>query len=829
MLSLLVTLCAAPLWGQADEVLFQDGFESGLGSWVVTEDDPISTVHPKAAHTGERGLLLNDEYDNAGSSVSTPRFPVDPEMGYRLTFWARSVEGNGAGVYLRFFDQNGRQLRSGSDMQSISGESWREYRLEAYPPEGAVEVEGWVHSYNGATVVVVLDDVVLESFVPQIAPPWESTYKLTPDDPLTAADVPGPDGLVYPDWRMCGIAGGIPAVKTVIGPERFAGMEGKDIAPLINTALDEAAAQGGGAVELPAGEFLLESPVLIQHSGVVLRGAGRDETRLIYQEHIPYGELRARCWTPSGVIGPNGFFEIQANPKDLVLLRATSGDTVIYDRDRSAHWGNRFGMRFRGKDVLEALGPGTHPAKAEIAYANGDTFTEEFEIRVSEEEQPDDLWIDQHGAIMAVGRGPTGPEIKLTATSERGSNQLHLPADHGLKTGDRIMILAPTTDRWNALTGNTCPWGTFRSNYLEVTAVDGGTVTVNQPFRIDFPVEDGTYVQKVGVVENVGVEDLTVEQKVFTTELVGPRIPATLWYPMEDLWANGVTFSHGWNSWVRGVKVVNSGRNPLYLTRSKFCEIRDCIADRAIFRGGGGTGYVGFERSYDCLMDTISTYTMRHAPDLQWGSAGNVVRNGHFVGSDAQWHAGWTHENLFENNVIEQTKDNIGDGTYGHAFFATGPSDSAHGPQGPRNVIYNNDATAPKSGFVMLGGNEAWLILYNRLVLEEGRAVYAKEMSFDHIIAYNTFVLPGSQGPAILIGSANCTGIEIYDNKFYGPVEEVAAFASGLGEFEWVGDNEILPIPAGGAASVPRPEPAVKSIFEWQRSHLEPVATHVSP
>ncbi|MGE9293322.1 MAG: carbohydrate binding domain-containing protein [Puniceicoccales bacterium] len=827
----LLILGSGYLRAETSNILFEDSFEDGLQAWTITEQVPMSTVHPEAAHSGERGLRVIDETTQEGSSVSTPRFPVQDDMVYRLSGWVQNVSGSGAAIYLRFYDHEGKLLTrhpDSAELQTVNSKTWRKYAVTAAPPKEATSVEGWIHTFSGDKVVIDFDDFQLEAFVPVCEPPWEPQYKLTPEDPyLTAADVPGPDGLVYPDWRMAGIPGGIPEIPVVIGPERFAGMEGMNIAPAINAALSEAAAQGGGAVELPAGEFLLDSPVIIRDSGVVLRGAGRDQTRLIYQEHIPYGEIRSRTWTPSGVIGPNGFFEIQANPKDLVLIRITSGDQNIYERTRAAHWGNRFVGRVRGNYLLESLGAGTHPIKGEIAYDNGDTFSAEFTVTVSEQEQPDETWVDQHGAIIVLGGGPTGPQVPLTATAKRGSNQLQLGPEHGFQPGDQLEIMAPATPRWNAIVGNRCPWGTFRSNMLEITAVDADTVTVNQALRIDFPVEDGSYVQKIRTLEHTGIEDLTIEQKVFTAESDGPRIRATLWYPMEDLWADGVTFCHAWGCWIRGVKVVNSGRNPLYLTRSKFCEIRDSMADRAIFRGGGGTGYVGFERSYDCLMDNVSTIKMRHAPDLQWGSAGNVVRNGHFVGSDGQWHAGWTHENLFENNVIEQTSANLGtgpyghggDGTYGHGFYATGPSDSAHGPQGPRNVVYYNDVTAPKDGIYMQGGNEAWLILYNRFVLEKGRAISIKEMSFDHIIAGNIFALPGCTGAGISIGSSNCTGIEILDNTFYGPLKQVAYFKYSIGELELEDGNEILPIPDGGASSVPRPDPAVKSIFQWQRDH----------
>jgi hypothetical protein len=795
-------------------------FEGGLVGWIVNEDTPMSTVHPEAARTGERGLRVVDDSADAGSSVATKRFPVQPGLAYRLSVSARKVSGDGVAVYLRFFDARGKQLNPAprfSDYAAIQSAEWRTYTVSAAPPAGAVTVDGWIRAFHGSKSVSDFDDLRLESFVPVIAPPWTPQYKIRADETsrLTAADVPGPDGLVYPDWRYAGRAGGIPEVADVVGPERFAGLEGTDIAPLLNRLIEEVAEAGGGAIRLPAGRFLLESPVIIRRPGVVLRGSGRDATRLLYQEHIPFGTLRSYCWTPSGVIGPEGFFEIQANPKNLVLLRVTANGKLIKEEARRHHWGNRFNIRFRGEELLTALGPGRHRLHAEIAYAGGERFEDSFEVEVSAQTQPDDTWIDQHGALMILGGGFRSPRIPLAADARRGDTHLRLAPGHGIQAGDTLMIEAPATPRWNAIVGNIAPWGTFRINHLLVVAVEAGTVRLEQPLRIDFPVADGAYVRRIEVTRDSGFESLTVEQRAFTTELVGPRIPETLWYPMSDLWANGVTLSHAWGCWVRDVRIVNSGRNPLYFTRTKFSEARDIEVDGALFFGGGGTAYVGFERTFDSLMDGVVTRGMRHAPNVQWGSAGNVIRNGRFIGSDGQWHAGWTHENLYELNVVEQSEEDMKHGTYGHALFASGPASSSHGPQGPRNVVYNNDFSAPRDGVHMVGGNEGWLILHNRFVLGKGRAIYGREKSFDHIIRNNVFVIREPAGPAVLFGSADCTGIEIVDNAFFGPIEKVAGFAAGLGEYARVEGNTVSPAPD---AIPPRPTPAVRSIFEWQRS-----------
>jgi hypothetical protein len=862
------------------------GFESGLDGWIVQENpSPMSAALPEAARTGKLGLRVTDNSETAGSSVATHRIPVEPGRAYRLTIHARLLSGDGVGVYLRFHDAKGKHLNpwpKASDSAAIQSRAWRAVTVTAAPPSDAVSLDAWIHTYDGSKVTADFDDLSIEPFIPRIEPPWPSAYKIAPSAPatpadaarLTAADVVGPDGLVYPDWTHTGIPENIPdpaRLPVVVGPETFAHLAGRDIAPLLNDAVRRAAAQGGGIVAVPPGTFLIESPVIIRGSGVVIRGAGRDRTRFVYQEHIPFGTLRLYCWNPNGKIGPGSYWEIQANPKNLTLLRITAtaatssisfaastvtatatstsaadgtgtGDVVLAEHIRKDHWGNRFSARLYGAAILRKLGPGRHRIEAEAGYSTGETFRQNFEIEVAATPQPGDTWADQHAAFIIAGAGLQGARLPLVATARRGDNRLRLAPGHGLKPGDRIMIEAPATERWNKLTGNVTPWGTYRTNHYQITAVNdepatpvrpaaaASVLTIDAPLRLEFPVEDDSYVQRIGTVERSGFEGFTVEQKVFTTTLVGPRIRHTLWYPMEDLWADGITFAYGWHCRVRDVRIVNSGRNPLYLTRSRQCEVRDIEADGAIFKGGGGTGYVGFERSFDCLMDGALTRGMRHAPDVQWGAAGNVVRNGRFIGSDAQWHAGWTNENLYENNLITQTPADRANGAYGHAFFASGPASTSHGPQGPRNVVYNNDVTAPLDGVHMVGGNEAWLILHNRFRLGQGYAVYGREKSFDHTIRGNVFIMGKPAPVAIFFGSADCTGIDIVDNRFYGPVKTVAGFAGGLGRFSSVSNNTVHPYPStgdaggdggvgGNAGPLPaRPQPAVPSIFEWQRS-----------
>jgi hypothetical protein len=250
------------------------------------------------------------------------------------------------------------------------------------------------------------------------------------------------------------------------------------------------------------------------------------------------------------------------------------------------------------------------------------------------------------------------------------------------------------------------------------------------------------------------------------------------------------------------------GRFPIYGSNAKWCEIRDCVFDDAWFKGGGGTAYVGWQTSWDCLMEDVETFQMRHAPLYQWAASGNVIRTSVFHASDGQWHAGWTNENLFEQCVIESVRDH---GAYGYGLWGSPPEDAAHGPNGPRNVVYNCDVRSPLAGVKMGGMNENWLILHNRFVVGKGPGIQARMASFDHIVRDNVFVVEDGRSPMIRLDTPDCLGVEIVGNRFYGGSGK---FVSGAAQPAVLEDNKHFPL-----GEAPRPEPRVPSIYEWQQRH----------
>lgn len=622
---------------------------------------------------------------------------------------------------------------------------------------------------------------------------WPRLYKIKPaqSDRLTAADVVGPDGIVYPNWTGCGVQGGIPAVRVVARIEDYGATADDDLddSQPLQKACD-AAGHTGGAVLIGEGTYYLDRPVTIRHDRVVIRGRGRSRTRLIFRYAIPEPGVAFFSPRANATVGRNTRIEMHCRPSGLVKMVLLVDETPIGTWTRGEHSGNTFAYARHGRDISSQIPDGRHKLKAVAEYQDGSTRTAEIPIVLDRQFDDPHPVPDSRAAITFRGSGTTGRKLNLMRDGQRGSTELHLESTQGLQVGDFIFIDGPATARWKELTRNACQWGMYRNYAAVITAIKDRTVSINQPLRIEFPVVDGSYVQKTISIQYCGIEDLYLEQT-------------------ENLWITGVLFSHGWNCWARSVAVKKCGRFPIYGSMAKWCEIRDCVFDDAWFKGGGGTAYTGWDRCWDCLMENVETFKMRHAPLFQWATSGCVIRKSVFHESDAQWHAGWTNENLIEQCVVESVR---GHGGYGYGMWASPPEDTAHGPNGPRNVVYNCDISSPRAGLWMGGMNENWLILHNRFAVDSGPGVFAKTVSFDHIIKGNVFVLKDEASSMIHLATADCVGIEAADNRLYGGNGRLV---SGKADLALSVGNKIVPL-----AQPDRPVPAIPSIYEWQQRHL---------
>ena len=770
-------------------------FERELDGWTIPRNEGISALASERKAGGEYSLRIVDRSDKDGSNVTSTRVAVPGGGLYQLRGKIFAVFGQGLGMYLRVYDKEGKAIAPGDRYVFALGggdKKWRDFQREFYLPDEIAFLELWIHSYAAAQVEAYLDDLCfVYRDISSIEPPWEAQYKLKPDGKsrLTAADVVGPDGIVYPDWRYAGVQGGIPRIVQKATIEQFGGKadDNVDDSDSLRRACEVVGRQGGGAVVLGKGTYDLDLPVTIKHPGVVIRGQGRDETRVIFRYDIP--EPGAAFYgITNDTVGNNTIIQLHCRPTDLMTMRIECDGKTMATWSRSTHSGNTYSTWMYGRKIYQTLGPGKHTLVGTGTYRDGRTVSCERSILADPNyTEPAAASSTIDGAIAFTGGGYAGARVTLSEDGKRGDTVLTLTHPSTVRRGDYIVLDAPATERWNQLTGNACQWGSYRRYVYRIDAAAGNRIRVNQPLRIDFPVIDGAYIQPVHMIEGCGIEDLYIEQTA-------------------NLWITTVMFRDAANCWARGVKVKNCGRHAIYGSNAKWCEIRDCVFEDAWFKGGGGTAYAGWERCWDCLMEGVETFRLRHAPLFQWSASGNVIRKSVFHDSDGQWHAGWTNENLIEQCTITSRR---GHGGYGYGLWASPPEDAAHGPNGPRNVVYHCDIFSQRAGLWMGGMNENWLILHNRFRVESGAGVFGKTCSFDHIIRDNVFVLEDRQSPMVTFATPDCMGVELIDNHVYGGSGKILG-----GHAPPAVNQGNRSFPLGDAA---RPQPAVPSIFQWQR------------
>ncbi len=142
-------------------------FEAQLTGWNAANDNGMSAVSAEAARAGKAGLRVTDASDSLGSSVASKRFPATPGKTYEARFAGRVVSGAGIAVYVRFYDAKGvglnTQEKKNQNLKALGARDleWADHSVKGVAPEGAAQVEVWIHSYSKNKVTADFDNVVL--------------------------------------------------------------------------------------------------------------------------------------------------------------------------------------------------------------------------------------------------------------------------------------------------------------------------------------------------------------------------------------------------------------------------------------------------------------------------------------------------------------------------------------------------------------------------------------------------------------------------------------------------------------------------------------------
>ena len=107
------------------------------------------------------------------------------------------------------------------------------------------------------------------------------------------------------DWRRVGYRRGRRKPRATGPPSRRAGLgirpdEPDDVSGRLQAALDDLGASGGGVLQLDAGRYVLDRPLFVHDSHVVLRGAGKHATTLFFPRPLAESLDPGTFWSWTG-------------------------------------------------------------------------------------------------------------------------------------------------------------------------------------------------------------------------------------------------------------------------------------------------------------------------------------------------------------------------------------------------------------------------------------------------------------------------------------------------------------------------------------------------
>lgn len=142
------------------QTIANPGFEQTLTDWSTAYEQNMSAASPEAAHSGKLGLRITDNNAKRMSRLESLAVEATPAQKYQVTFWARTVSGDGGvAVSLRFFDEKTKSLSKKPPSVIVKqSPEWKQYTVTGLAPAAAVAFSIVIHSSGNENVVADLDD-----------------------------------------------------------------------------------------------------------------------------------------------------------------------------------------------------------------------------------------------------------------------------------------------------------------------------------------------------------------------------------------------------------------------------------------------------------------------------------------------------------------------------------------------------------------------------------------------------------------------------------------------------------------------------------------------
>ena len=728
------------------------------------------------------------------------------------------------------------------------------------------------------------------------APPYTPSLRASADEPealLPGVDWVGPEGIVYPDFSRVGVDNGkgIPDTDDwglISVSDGYAGADvDGDLTAELRRAIDDAGElwqdQGlpGCVVELPAGTWRLSGPLAIESDGILIRGQGREQTRIDLDAPIsrsdadrPINEVDAPIvdvdpylgnvhrfsslvtlvdprydykdgsWDEPGaspwrrnfprhtvkevrlyLYDPDTCERVQDDGEDVYL----SGGGILKSNLGAMAEARRLEKFYDWREYLQS----TLMVQPEVAYDDGTVLTGAVTSFPCDWDGSPDFKRSANGAVgWFVFAGDEwshrGDEVPLTRPAARGDTRLHLAEDVRTRTnpdfgapGDllQVQIYGDKDLPYKNHSGATRRQVVSIAGHGGSDGEGGFIVELAEPLRFAFPLsEDGMAT--------------TVHARITLPWRRG-GVEGIAFHAVDETYMRLFTTNTILQDfWLRDLLATNTTADALWFNGTD-CEIRDCHFRWARWPDQGTVSYIG-GTLYDSIIDGISAVGYRHAPNLH-GGANVVVRNSWFDLSDAQLHAGNGTDLLYEN--IRTRAD--GRGSYGNAMTIREWDESQGGGAGDRLVLFGCDLSGPEFGVDFGGRNEAMVLAYNRLHAGSRALFQLQDGSFDHVIIGNHLLGDNRFEPVFQMGeddSSNSgtgnTGVHFVDNRIYGSSGDLTGPGAGvtaISDLARSDGNVFLPVDGGiGLPSVP-PDFVAGSLYQTQVAHPDGLAPVADP
>ena len=166
--SLAIVLFAACCTATADEtnLVPNPSFELADAEGLIA-DDWTSRAGIKVerladgGRTGKARVRFSDDSPAQGQMLESRRIPARPGGSYTASAWFRTSDDCRPGVYVNFYDLNGRRIEHRYERTTGPVEDWQQVVVQQTAPEMAWEVAVAVYSYAGDVGVFEADDVAL--------------------------------------------------------------------------------------------------------------------------------------------------------------------------------------------------------------------------------------------------------------------------------------------------------------------------------------------------------------------------------------------------------------------------------------------------------------------------------------------------------------------------------------------------------------------------------------------------------------------------------------------------------------------------------------------